>query len=226
MSKYQHMACVSHEPQPHPYGALPLQYRQGTHVANTETLPTWSPEQALHPQYPYTLSEYMLDTRRWMAATKVSEPRLGPLLALAVGGAARSVVDDIPERLLINGGNEDLGDGNGMTHHSGPSILFIHLQRAFPDNLEANMLRAGLNFFSFTPRHDETQQIVFLRFDTMLEKANRLAELGVSWPFRSWMLLSLMRLPPKKWSESLKEMGHRFPNTQQEYKTLQQAMIR
>ena len=88
------------------------------------------------------------------------------------------------------------------------------------------MLKAGLEVFSFTPRANESTQIVFLRFDTMLDRANKLANLGISYPFRSWMLLSLLRLAPKKWAEYLKEMGHRFPRTQLEYVSMQQAMIR
>ena len=62
------------------------------------------------------------------------------------------------------------------------------------------MLRAGLEFFSFTPRLDEVMEALFLRFDTMLEKANRDTELGMSFAFRSWMLLSLLQKPAKKWS--------------------------
>ena len=91
-----------------------------------------------------------------MAATKVPESGQGPLLALALGHSAQSVIDDIPEHLLINGGTEDTGDGTGPRHHSGPSLLCIQLQRAFPDNLEANMGRARLEFLGFTPRKDET----------------------------------------------------------------------
>ena len=60
----------------------------------------------------------------------------------------------------------------------------------------------------------------------MLEKANEEAESGISYPFRAWMLLALMRLPPKKWAEYLKDMGHRFPRTRDEYRAMQNAIIR
>ena len=88
------------------------------------------------------------------------------------------------------------------------------------------MLRAGLEFFAFTPRKDESTQLVFLRFDTMLDRANSLAELGISYPFRAWMLLSLLRLAPKKWSEYLKEMGHRFPRSEDEYNLMKDSIVR
>lgn len=79
------------EERPHIFGANALHYRQGTAVANTETPPTWSPEMAHDTRYPYTLAEYLRDVSRWMAATKVSADRQGPLLALAIGGAARQI---------------------------------------------------------------------------------------------------------------------------------------
>ena len=115
------------------------------------------------PTYPYTLQENLRDVRRWMAATKVSAERQGPLLALAIGGAGRTVADELPDTLLAHGATADLGDGQGHILHSGAQLLFHALQRKFPDNTEVLMLRAGLEFFAFTPRRDETTQLVFLR---------------------------------------------------------------
>ena len=88
------------------------------------------------------------------------------------------------------------------------------------------MLRVGIEFFNFTPRREELLPAIFLRFDVMLDRANNLAELGISFPFRSWMLLSLLRLPGKKWAEYLKDMGHRFPRTQDQYQHMQTEIVR
>ena len=212
--------------QPHIFGANALHYRQGTAVATAETPPTWSPELALNTTYPYTLSEYMRDVQRWMAATKVTPERQGPLLALAIGGGGRTVADELPDELLAHGAVADLGDGLGQVHRTGPKLLLFALSRKFPENLEATMLRTGLEFFAFTPLQQETTQMVFLRFDTMLDRANRLADLAISYPFRSWMLLSLLRLPAKKWAEYLKDMGHKFPRDGDQYRTMQELIVR
>ena len=40
------------------------------------------------------------------------------------------------------------------------------------------------------------------------------------------MLLALLRLHPKKWSEYLKDMGHRFPRNPDEYQIMQEAIVR
>ena len=153
----------------------------------------------------------MNDVSRWMAATKVNQERQGPLLASAIGGAGRTVADEIDDTLLAHGDNMDLGDGEGLKYRTGPRLLFIALESKFPDNLEANMLRAGLDFFAFCPRRDETVQLIFLRFDSMLDRANELADLDISFPFRTWMLLSRLRLPPNTWSDNSKSMGPLCP---------------
>ena len=199
LQRQQH-GNFSHRPEmrPHIFGAHALHLRQGGSVTNSDNPPTWSPEMALDTTYPYSLREYTREVGRWMAATKVNELRQGPLLSLAIGGAGRTIADMITDELLIHGGVADFDDGNGQAHRTGPQLLFHALKQKFPENLEANMLRAGLEFFSFTPRAGETCELVFLRFDTMLERANTLAELGISFPFRAWMLLALLRLPRKK----------------------------
>ena len=160
------------ERQPHIYGAQPHRYRQGTHVAGADIPPTWDPEQARDVWFPYTLREYMCDADRWCHATKVPPERRGPLLSLAVGGAARTIADDIDTQVLVRGATCDIRDGQGPQARTGPEMLFLHLLSRFPDNEEALMLRAGLEFFGFTPSRSEDIQVLMLRFDTMLERAN------------------------------------------------------
>ena len=118
------------EARPHIFGARALHYRQGTAVTNAETPPTWSPEMALCPTYPYTLQEFVKDVSRWMAATKVTQERRGPFLALAIGGAGRTVVDELPDDLLAHGAVADLNDGRGAVHQNGPRLLFHALGRS------------------------------------------------------------------------------------------------
>ena len=107
------------ERQPHIYGALPYQYRQGTSSVNADTPPAWTPEQAHDPVYPYTLEEYKIDIDRWLKATKVTPERQGPLIATAVGGAARIVLDAINSNELSRGTTYDFNDGQGMRFYSG-----------------------------------------------------------------------------------------------------------
>ena len=83
-----------------------------------------------------------------------------------------------------------------------------------------------MEFFAFTPSVHEEIRSLFLRFDMMLDKANSIANLGISFQFRTWMLLSLLRLLPKKWSELLKECGRRLPRDEPEYQLVKSVLIR
>ena len=60
----------------------------------------------------------------------------------------------------------------------------------------------------------------------MLEEANRVAELELSFTFRFWMFLSPLQLPAKMWRELLKDMHQRLPRNRREYVELQQAILR
>eukprot|EP00971_Amphidinium_carterae_P267164 5299901-Amphidinium_carterae.1 len=214
------------ERQPQLYGALPLQYRAGTSISTTKSPPTWSPEHAHNVEYPYTLAEYEKDVRRWQAATEVAESRQGPLLSLAVGGAARSIADEVPTEILRSGGIADLNDGRGNVHRSGVDLLLHALHRRFPANQEATMIRAGLELLAFCPRKQETIEAVLLRFDRLLNRADQMANLQISWSFRSWILFTVLRLSAKKWADLLERIGHRFPRTEAEYRQLEMLLQR
>ena len=212
------------ERQPHLYGAAPFQHRAGFDVADINKPPAWEPEMAYAKDYAYTLEEWIRDLRRWLAATKLQEARQGPLVSLAVGGAARIVLDELDEETLIRGAVADFGEG--QRQHTGVECIIRVLRLKFPENQEARMLKAGLEFFSFCPRAGEVWEVMLLRFNVMLQKADQIAELQISWPFKSWMLLSLLRLPARKWTELLKDMSHHFPRTEQQYKELQRMILR
>ena len=60
----------------------------------------------------------------------------------------------------------------------------------------------------------------------MLANAGESAQLHFSWQFRSWMLLSILRLTTKKWMELLKEIGHRMPQNAEEYQGVKDILLR
>ena len=222
------MATYNHtmEREPHIHGAAPQQYRQGVAVATGDNPPVWAPEMATGDGYQYVVEEWIRDLRRWAGATKVTVDRQASLVALSVGGAARTLVDSLDDQLLIQGGYADFSDGQGNTHYTGLEFLVRAIKLRFPTDQEALTLRTGLEFFAFTPRRNKGLQALFLRFDQMLERADRVARLGISFEFRTWMVQSVLRLQPKTWAELLKDNGQRFPTNQQEYGRLQQTLVR
>ena len=195
-------------------------------MATADTPPWWSPELENNAEFPYSIDEWCRDVKRWTVATRVAQERQGPLLSLALGSIARTIADEISEEVLSTGAAVDLNDGRGQIPHSGVEILLALLRNKFPPDSEATMLRTGLDFFSFTPVMGEDLRSMFLRFDIILTKANTITELGISVPFRSWMVLSLLRLPPRKWAEILRDCGRRLPRTEAEYQTVKANLLR
>ena len=112
-------------------------------MASAERPPSWSPELVHDRAYPYTLREYRHDVSRWQSAAKVTVQRQGPLVALAIGGAARVIVDQIDNQALRDGVVANFQDGRGNVDHSGVELVFRVLEQHFPPDEEAQMLRAG-----------------------------------------------------------------------------------
>ena len=153
-----HHRSYASERQPHLYGAAPFQYRAGSDIADINKPPAREPEMAHNRDYPYTLEEWVRDLRRWLAATKIAGQRLGPLVSLSVGGAARIVLDELDEDTLVNGTVANFGEGTRQ--HSGVECIIRVLRLKFPENLETKMLRAGLEFFAFCPRPGEIWEVM------------------------------------------------------------------
>ena len=129
---------------------------------------------------------------------------MAPLVVMAIGGAARIAVDELPDDALAHGADADLSDGKGVRCCSGLELFFHLLLIKFPGNQEARVLRAALEFFSFKPRREETVQMVIMRFDHQCDKVSEAAGFELSYQLRSFLLMCILRLTQVKWSEYLK----------------------
>ena len=52
----------------------------------------------------------------------------------------------------------------------------------------------------------------------MLGQVNHIAGFGGNLTFQAWMLLSLLQLPPRKWSDLLQDLNHRSSGNREEHK--------
>ena len=86
------------------------------------------------------------------------------------------------------------------------------------------MLRAWCDFHNFVSRAGESYKVLFQRFDLQFASANKLAKMNFSYGFQAWMLLSVLRLTPKTWSELLKDLGHRMPANKEEFTRMLRAL--
>ena len=123
------------------------------------------------------------------------------------GGQARTLFEGMIVHEKQYGVEFDDGRGN-VVRVSVVEFIFGLLEAHFPVHAETKVFRTGLEFFKFVPIFSGRLEEWFLRFDDMCAEANRVAELELSIRFQVWMLLSLLQLPAKKWSELLKGMHH------------------
>ena len=68
------------ERQPQLFGAIPGAYINGQVVGTGDSPPTWSPDMASNPDFPYGIEEYAEDIHRWVAATRMTRERRGNFL--------------------------------------------------------------------------------------------------------------------------------------------------
>ena len=83
--------------------------------------------------------------RLWVVATNTAPEKQGPAITLALGGEARRVAEEIGLIYRqVGATNPDTGEWV-----SGPELIGRALIAEFPENPEVQMLRTGIEFFSF-----------------------------------------------------------------------------
>ena len=68
---------------------------------------------------------------------------------------------------------------------SGPELIGRALIAEFPENPEVQMLRVGIDFFSFCPKPGEQLEVLYIRFDRMSNAAAQGSGLAFSWQMRA-----------------------------------------
>lgn len=194
-------------------------------MGNWKSPPFWEPAFVDNAQYPHNTDHYAKDVRDWVIAMEVAEHLQCQVFMFAFGGAARRFFDGMSNREKQYG--VDLGDGTGgCVHVFSVEFIFGVLEAQFFVHQEARMFRTGLGLFKFMSRRDGCPEEWFQRFDAMLADANRVGHFGLSITFQFWMLLFLLQLFPKPWSDMLKDLNYRLFVHRREHVQLQQAIFR
>ena len=115
------------------------------------------------------------------------------MLRMHLGRTARMVADDIPQEVVTNGCRVDFGDGHGVRPMRGTEATIYTLMMDFPEDRMTKMLRTAHQFFLFQPIRGECLETMCIRFDTLIDRTNKVAGIEINWVFRSWILMSIMR---------------------------------
>lgn len=116
------------------------------------------PELQHVPHYPCCADQCGQDVREWCAAIGLLEHRQGPLVVLAIGGAARRLFDNMGT-VERQHGVDIFAYIGGCVHVSVVDLIIVMLEVHSPVRGEARMIRVGLGFFKFVPRRDERPEV-------------------------------------------------------------------
>ena len=181
---------------------------------STRNPPAWSPD--IEAQYPFR--HWVADVVTWCLSTDVEEPRKGPQIELALGGAARDFVREIPLQAKIHGSTVDLGDGNGPQQLTGAAFILHSLAEHYMPLEEESNLRSLADLHGFVRLPGESVDTVLTRFEVIVQRARTRARIPLQNTHAAWMLLLALRIPTEYWVHLLTPFRGALPSTDTEYR--------
>ena len=133
-----------------------MPYMQST----TKIPPGWSEEIAA--KYPFR--KWLEQLTLWCSSTKLEPHKIGPAIALRLGGTAYQIAIAMSKRAARNPSNGvvgnclqygeemDFGDGMGYCHRGGYDILIYELSRKFGQLEQESVLNVLMDFFPIQER--------------------------------------------------------------------------
>ena len=163
-------------------------------LANGRVPPTWSVEQDKR----YPLRHYVQDLALWAAGTDVDINRRGPVAALRLTGAARTIIREMPPELLQLG--QVVADQNGQPLQlTGLQVLVRALERRYGALDQEQQIFAVSELMGFQRWPQESTDEMIARFDVIHFRATQVAGMGFPATIRAWVILTHLRVPRGQW---------------------------
>ena len=163
-------------------------------LANSRVPPTWSVEGDRR----YPLRNYVQDVYLWAAATDMDEERQGPAAALRLTGAARAIVREMPTALLRYG--QQIADAQGQPLQlTGLDCLVRTLQRRYGALDQETQIFAVSELMQFSRLGHESSDEVLARYEVVCHRAEQVANVAFPVVIKSWMVLTMLRIPRSSW---------------------------
>ena len=192
-------------------------------AASGKIPPTWSPEGSKN----YSLRAYERDLRLWAASTDTDPVRMGPLIALRLGGSARILAREMDVGVLANGMLvPDPAQGGLQVQLTGPEFILRQLRRRYAPLDQEVQITAIADIFHFRKNHSESTDELIARFELTLNEAELNGQVVFPETLKAWMLLSVLAIPKAAWSLLLAPTQGALPMNQQEYTMFQQYIRR
>ncbi len=196
---------------------------------NSRVPPAWGPEM----ERTYAFRCYEQDLLLWAAATDIDVPRRGPTAVLRLLGAARALLREMPNGVLVNGRQDRDAAGilqwDNMGHPAmidGINVILNTLRTRYGALPQEVQLLSMSDLMTFVRHSGEDTDGVLARFEVVLHRAQQVGGINLNEPIKAWMVLTHSRLPRDKWPLLLSPLEGRLPVTAAEYDSFLQYVRR
>ena len=203
-------------------------------AASGKIPPSWSPERDRQ----YSFRQYTQDLGLWVASTDVDPARIGPMVALRLGGSAKIIAREMDTNSLVNGalvpdpGGAMVWDAQQQMQVplivaiTGLEVLLKQLRRRYAPLEQEVQIGTISDMFHFRRWQSEGTDEVIARYDLVMHRAEQDGGVQINEPIRAWMLLSALGVPRDKWITLLAPTQGALPNNQQQYNAFVQYLRR
>lgn len=192
-------------------------------AASGKIPPSWSPERAKF----YTLLQYEQDLRIWAASSDVDLLRMGPLVALRLGGSAKVLAREMDVAMLSGGIDiPDPAVQGAFRHISGCEFILRQLQRRFAPLAEEVQISCCNDLFKFSRWSGESIDEVISRFELTVNRCENVGQLAINYVIQAWMLLNIAGIPRDKWPIILSPTLGALPGNDLQYNAFVQYIRR
>ena len=180
--------------------------------------PKWSPDMEKH----YSLETWMKDIMLWSANAmhEMDVKQLGPLVAMGLGGEARTIAREMDVNELQRGRRNDAQNIN----LTGLECLLERLENAFGLSQQEQQISAISELLNFARYPQESTDQVLTRFEISREQARIRGRFTMSAPGMSWLLLKVINVPVSQWTLVLHQFNGNLPSDEDQYRRMLQYL--
>ena len=162
--------------------------------ATSKVPPYWSPDLELRG-YPFAV--WLKDLGLWAAGTELAAERVAPVVAQRLGGAAKTLVRELPPNLLQTGRFDPV---TGQQVQTGLEAFIAGLRRRFGALGIETSVKAIIDIITFRRGGNENVDEALSRFETLRSQAQELGD-GFQLPVQvtAFLLPEAMHIPRPAW---------------------------
>jgi hypothetical protein len=181
--------------------------------------PKWNPD--YERDYPF--ERWVQDVSLWaLGATELDDDKIGPAVALALGGSARSVAREMEIATLRNG----RFDQAAQRAFTGLECLLENLERQFGLLPQEQQISAISEYLNFKRKTNESTDETITRNEMARVRARQRGQFHISPSGAAWILLNTMHIPLERWPILLAPSQGNLPHTEPEYHQFLQYLRR